>query len=105
MSIRRVVVFSNPEKVRAKTELPKLRSWLKAHKVHVLEMGELAHADAVITLGGDGSILSIAPKAAQAGVPVLGVNVGRLGLMTAVELKNIYRALDGWLKGRWKIHE
>lgn len=58
-------------------------------------------ADAVITLGGDGTILSVAPAAARLGLPVLGVNIGRLGFMTAVEVRGLYSALSRWLAGRW----
>ena len=45
--------------------------------------------DLLVTLGGDGSILRAARMSAPHGVPVLGVNMGRLGFLT--ELKP-----DGW---------
>lgn len=100
---RGVVVFANPEKVSAQRELPRLRSWLRRHAIPSLPLKDLRRADAVIALGGDGTILSIAPRAAEADVPVLGVNVGWMGFMTTVELKKMYAGLDEWLKGRWQI--
>lgn len=66
-------------------------------------MGELADCQAVLTLGGDGTILAIASRAAKAGVPVLGINIGRLGFMTAIEFGRLGSALNDWLKGRWVI--
>lgn len=45
----------------------------------------LKEFDMVLALGGDGTILGIAHKAAAAGVPVAGVNLGNLGYMTTLE--------------------
>ena len=55
--------------------------------------------DLVVSVGGDGTFLRGAHVAAQAGCPVLGVKVGRLGFLTEVEpgeaFDLISRALDG----------
>lgn len=42
-------------------------------------------ADAMVVLGGDGTILRIAGLAAQYGTPILGVNMGHVGFMTELE--------------------
>lgn len=39
-------------------------------------------ADLLISLGGDGSILRVAQRAAPAGTPILGINLGRVGFLT-----------------------
>ncbi len=44
-----------------------------------------AEADIVIVLGGDGSILEAARRAATGGTPILGINFGRLGYMAELE--------------------
>ena len=41
--------------------------------------------DVVISLGGDGTMLRAVDTAYEAGVPVLGVNVGQMGYLTEVE--------------------
>jgi NAD+ kinase len=103
--IRSIAIVSNPDKVRATEQLKPLRLWLSRHGVRVLAGHMIAHADAVLTLGGDGTILAVAPKAALAGVPVLGVNVGRLGFMTTVGLNEMYVALSDLLEGRLVVSE
>lgn len=59
--------------------------------------------DLVVVLGGDGTLLSIAHLAAQKNVPVLGVNLGKLGFLTEVPLPEMYWTLDSFLEGNEKI--
>ncbi len=59
--------------------------------------------DLVVVLGGDGTLLSIAHLAAQRNVPVLGVNLGKLGFLTEVPLSEAYLTLDSFLAGNQKI--
>lgn len=62
-----------------------------------------AQVDLVIVLGGDGTLLSIAHLAALKGVPVLGVNLGRLGFLTEVPIDEMYMTLDCLLNGNREI--
>ena len=62
-----------------------------------------ARVDLIVVLGGDGTLLSIAAPAARSGVPVLGVNLGRLGFLTEVPLDEISLALDAYLAGNEEI--
>ena len=59
------------------------------------ERDALAHEspDFVIVLGGDGTLLSTARCVAQAGIPILGVNLGSLGFLTEVKQDEIEEAL------------
>jgi NAD+ kinase len=59
--------------------------------------------DLVIVIGGDGTLLSIAHLAAQKSVPVMGVNLGRLGFLTEVPLDEMYLTVDAFLEGDSKI--
>lgn len=61
-------------------------------------------ADCVIVLGGDGSILDAARRAAPEGKPLLGVNMGHLGYMTELELGDIAQ-LEKLVSGDFTIDE
>ena len=55
-------------------------------------------ADILIVLGGDGTILEVARRAAQRGTPILGINLGRLGYMAELEtgdLDQLSRIVSG----------
>ncbi len=54
--------------------------------------------DAVIALGGDGTILKIVNQAADSDVPIMGINLGHLGFLTQAErgdLSNLVKILEG----------
>lgn len=105
LQVRTLVLVANPVKPEAKKEVPRMSAWFRRRGIKILPMSMLAQSDAVVTLGGDGTILSVAPRAALAGVPVLGVNLGRLGFMTATGLTGVYKKFSAWLEGRWLISE
>ncbi len=51
----------------------------------------LRECDMLMTIGGDGMILEWGKKAAAAGKPVLGINTGRVGFMTAIDADETYK--------------
>ena len=57
--------------------------------------------DLAISFGGDGTFLRAAHLCRDAGVPVLGVNIGRLGFLAEVELEHLDEALQAVAKGRF----
>ena len=66
-----------------------------------------AAADLIVVLGGDGTLLDIAGRVAQAGAdtPILAVNFGSLGFLTEVTLPELYTALESVLGGGARIDE
>jgi NAD+ kinase len=61
--------------------------------------------DLAISLGGDGTMLRTLDLANAPGVPVLGVNLGRLGYLTEVEPPHLQAALQNFLAGSFQIEE
>jgi NAD+ kinase len=59
----------------------------------------------VVTLGGDGTFLAGARFAAPRGIPLLGVNLGRLGFLTEVEAEHLEDGLRRFLDGEYRIEE
>jgi NAD+ kinase len=63
-----------------------------------------AGADALVVLGGDGTLLA-ASRLLDRSVPVLGVNFGSLGFLTEITLPELYPTLEGVLAGRYQYEE
>lgn len=60
------------------------------------------HTDFIISLGGDGTLLGVGRKASQYNTPILGVNLGTLGFLTAEEKNRAEYAIDKVLMGDYK---
>jgi NAD+ kinase len=59
--------------------------------------------DFVVVLGGDGTLLSSARNVAEAGIPILGVNLGSLGFLTEIKQGEIAQALADVDAGRYEL--
>jgi NAD+ kinase len=62
-------------------------------------------ADLVIAIGGDGTLLYAARLVAHRGVPLIGINRGRLGFLTDVLPKDILDSVDAAIEGRCERDE
>lgn len=61
--------------------------------------------DFAISLGGDGTFLRAASRVGTKGIPVLGVNMGRLGFLSDVLPLEVEKALDEIFDGQYKLEE
>jgi NAD+ kinase len=100
----------------------KLTSWARSHGKQVIvdardaarvpadvepvsEAQLVEEADALISLGGDGTMLGALRLAAGRPVPVLGVNLGNLGFLVEIEPHELDAALDRLAMGDYTIEE
>lgn len=61
------------------------------------------HCDLLLVFGGDGTMLRVARQIAGLPTPLLGVNLGRLGFLTAVRIEAMPGALDEVWKGKCTV--
>ncbi|GMQ83012.1 MAG: NAD(+)/NADH kinase [Rhodothermia bacterium] len=62
-------------------------------------------ADIVLSFGGDGTLLNTAHEIGDRGTPILGVNLGRLGFMTHVEVATLDEAITRLENGKYEVEE
>ncbi|HKW66317.1 MAG TPA: NAD(+)/NADH kinase [Terriglobales bacterium] len=109
--MKTAAIFSKPAKPELAQIVPELLRWFRGHGYQVVVDQETsAYASGpevvertgvtthnpkfVVVLGGDGTLLAAARAVAEAGIPVLGVNLGSLGFLTEVPLSDLYATLE-----------
>jgi len=66
----------------------------------IKEIGQ--QCDVAIVLGGDGTMLAIARELARFNIPLIGINQGRLGFITDIQLKDVATAVPLILSGQYE---
>jgi len=121
-----VGVWARPDLAKAGQTLDELLSWLRhrsvevnletrtaallrgdpAPEVRIADAREVAaRSDALVVLGGDGTLLAASHHLARRSVPVLGVNFGSLGFLTEITLAELYPTLEGVLADTYQYEE
>jgi NAD+ kinase len=123
--MKAVGILARPGLLEAGQALRELLAWLEARGVRplleqqtalLLDEGQRARevlpgdalakrAEALLVLGGDGTLLRASQLLGERRVPVLGVNFGSLGFLTDVALSELYPALEGLLAGNVRFEE
>ncbi|HWJ04006.1 MAG TPA: NAD(+)/NADH kinase [Verrucomicrobiae bacterium] len=96
----------NKDKPMAEKVAQQVKEWLEKQGVRVIADPAQSHgADAVIVLGGDGTLLRAARQFSYLGIPLLGINMGRLGFLTEIELADLYPSLENLLADKYTLEE
>lgn len=59
----------------------------------------------LISIGGDGTILDTVPFVRDSGIPILGINLGRLGFLSSISKNEISTAIESILKGEYSVEK
>jgi NAD+ kinase len=106
-----IAFFAHPDRQAAAELAARASSWLTARGHQAVPATQpdgtvsAAGADLLVSLGGDGMLLRAVGSAITDGVPVLGVNMGRLGYLTQIEPAGLEQALKGFLAGEHQVEE
>ncbi len=85
----------------------KLRKFLKGLGVKVVfyQQDIIDNAEMVIVLGGDGTFVGAARNFVDAEIPLLGVNLGRLGFLTDINADKMFETIESVLAGQYNTEE
>lgn len=117
MEFRKIGLIWNPTKTSSFEVARELREILKERGISVTTGVTLAHAlgapelaegsfeecDLLMVLGGDGTLLSALDYALPGNIPMLGINLGRMGFMTEVDPADLRRDVTEVLNGNYSI--
>ena len=67
------------------------------------EENEIPAADIAFSIGGDGTFLKTAVRVGKTGIPILGINTGRLGFLASIAGHEISEALPEILAGNYRV--
>jgi NAD+ kinase len=62
-------------------------------------------ADLLFSIGGDGTILDTVPFVLNSGIPVVGINMGRLGFLSSISKNEIDMAVNSVLTGDYSVEQ
>lgn len=116
-----VGIIANLEKENAPSQMEELITWLTGHgaevclpdspyrsddkkAIYYFLKSMKSRANVILVLGGDGTLLNTARQAAHFDLPLLGINMGRVGFLAELEPGDeLYRSLERLLHEDYKL--
>ena len=106
LNLSKVGVFYNIDNQKAKTVSEQACAFLKKNNINAFVFTTNEYKEDVtlsIVLGGDGTILKTARFYSRFNVPILGINLGRLGFLSQAKSSQVEEAMQYLLNGSFKI--
>ena len=105
MKIRKAGIILKKNSARPRQIADELVDWFSAKGIETVLDQVTDDLDVLVILGGDGTLLHVADKASKHEIPVMGINLGGLGFLTAVAEDERVEALTSLLEGSVSIEE
>jgi NAD+ kinase len=114
MTVRRIGFAYNPTSDAAVELRERAAGWCRMHGIEQwaataqdfeILCRELATTDALVVLGGDGTLLRAARAVAEVDVPMIGINLGKVGFLSTVEASELEAVLAKLVAGEFAIDE
>ncbi len=114
MSLSRIGLAFNPTIPAALELRDRAIAWCRLRSIEVWSapsgeldvlLAELPTTDVVVVLGGDGTFLRAARAVAEVDVPILGVNLGKVGFLSTVEANELETVLGQIALGEYRLDE
>ncbi|MCH7939668.1 MAG: NAD(+)/NADH kinase [Candidatus Marinimicrobia bacterium] len=123
--MKTIGIIGNFRKPQLWELLPGLVEWLQEHKVTVVLSDRLVgpaydpppevqvhpagtlvrHVEMMLSIGGDGTLLSTIRLVGKAQVPILGIHMGGLGFLAEVTMADTFKALEEVLAGKYNLED
>jgi NAD+ kinase len=113
-AVRRIGFAYNATKEAAVELSSRATAWCRAHGIETWAMEAdatpalveaLPGADVMVVLGGDGTFLRAARAVAETGVPLVGVNLGKVGFLSKAEADDLEELLEKLAAGRFRLED
>ncbi len=105
MNIKRVGIILKKGSEEARILGEELSVWLAKRSIDSTIDTITPDLDMLLILGGDGTLLHVAYRASQLGIPVAGINLGDLGFLTEIAISERVESLEAILEGKVVIEE
>jgi NAD+ kinase len=105
LKFKNIVIFekrNNPEAAKVAAELGKCVVELGCIVLNSENSSDVEAADIAIVVGGDGTLLDVARTVAPLGIPIAGVNLGRLGFLVDIQREEMHTILQHILRGQYR---
>ncbi len=95
------LIFYQPylEKITADISIPGGSAHFNTHEDLVKD------TDILLSIGGDGTLLDTIPYVRESGIPILGINLGRMGFLSSVSKDEIGDAVDNIFEKKYKLEQ
>jgi NAD+ kinase len=102
-SVKRIAVVTHSHEPSVEEAVSRLERVAGTHGIELAREGDTP--DLAVTLGGDGSMLRAFHRFLGTGVPVIGVNFGRVGFLTSIHAEDLEQGLERAFRGDFDVVE